>query len=283
MLSPLQRPVSSPWTHHVAQQQQLSVSVVPSAVQMASLMSEDPHYQTPHSPELVVPTDLNNMAMELAEWLLLITQMLKSNIVTVGDTDEIRTSMGRLHVTKSDLVLRHPQLGDIFTLAQNIKNKTSNLDIRTSITEKLEKVHSQWDNTQQGVEARLQQLDNMIGHSDQWEEQRQELKALICQNEGRLHNLLQLSREPLTKQLIDNKVFLQDLGRGQGTVTTFNELSNQLLREYSGDETRRIKDVTEKHNIAWNGINNRANDHQAQLDSGLKVLQMSLSDLEAFL
>ncbi|KAK6295537.1 hypothetical protein J4Q44_G00347630 [Coregonus suidteri] len=136
MLSPLQRPVSSPWTHHVAQQQQLSVSVVPSAVQMASLMSEDPHYQTPNSPELVVPTDLNNMAMELAEWLLLITQMLKSNIVTVGDTDEIRTSMGRLHVTKSDLVLRHPQLGDIFTLAQNIKNKTSNLDIRTSITEK---------------------------------------------------------------------------------------------------------------------------------------------------
>ncbi|CAB1343266.1 unnamed protein product, partial [Coregonus sp. 'balchen'] len=202
------------------------ISVVPSAVQMASLMSEDPHYQTPNSPELVVPTDLNNMAMELAEWLLLITQMLKSNIVTVGDTDEIRTSMGRLH---------------------NIKNKTSNLDIRTSITEKLEKVHSQWDNTQQGVEARLQQLDNMIGHSDQWEEQRQELKALICQNEGRLHNLLQLSREPLTKQLIDNKVFLQDLGRGQGTVTTFNELSNQLLRE--------------------------ANDHQAQLDSGLKWLQ----------
>lgn len=39
-------------------------------------------------------------------------------------------------VTKSDLEQRHPQLEDIFTLAQNIKNKTSNLDVRTSITEK---------------------------------------------------------------------------------------------------------------------------------------------------
>lgn len=39
-------------------------------------------------------------------------------------------------VTKSDLEQRHHQLDDIFTLAQNIKNKTSNLDIRTSITEK---------------------------------------------------------------------------------------------------------------------------------------------------
>ncbi len=75
------------------------VSAVPSAVQMASLVSEDPHHQTPHTPESVAPTDLNKTATELADWLLLITQMLKSNIVTVGDTDEIRTTMGRLQVS----------------------------------------------------------------------------------------------------------------------------------------------------------------------------------------
>lgn len=42
-------------------------------------------------------------------------------------------------MTKNDLEQRHPQLEDIFTLAQNIKNKTSNLDVRTSITEKCKK------------------------------------------------------------------------------------------------------------------------------------------------
>ncbi|XP_037306138.2 utrophin isoform X1 [Pungitius pungitius] len=279
----LQAPVS-PWTQqqHFVQHQQ-PVSPVPSAVQMASLVSEDPHHQTPHTPESVAPTDLNETATELANWLVLITQMLKSNIVTVGDTEEIRTTMGRLQVTKRDLEQRHPQLQDIFTLAQNIKNKTSNLDVRTSITEKLERVRSQWDSTQHGVEARLQQLDNMIGHSNQWEEQRKEVNAVIGHNEGRFHNLLQQSGDPLTKQLADNKAFLQDLGRGQAAVVAFNELSNQLLREYSIDDTRRIKEVTDKHSAAWNGINNRASDRHAHLDSELKGLQMSLRELESFL
>lgn len=78
------------------------VSPVPSAVQMASLVSEDPHHQTPHTPESVAPTDLNETATELANWLVLITQMLKSNIVTVGDTEEIRATMGRLQVSHAE-------------------------------------------------------------------------------------------------------------------------------------------------------------------------------------
>uniref|UniRef100_A0A672HVP3 Utrophin n=1 Tax=Salarias fasciatus TaxID=181472 RepID=A0A672HVP3_SALFA len=166
------------------------------------------------------------------------------------------------YVTKNDLEQRHSQLEDIFTLAQNIKNKTSNLDVRTSITEKL---RNQWDSTQYGVEARLQQLDNMIGHSNQWEEQRKEVKALI----GTV--------------LIAVQEFLQGLGRGQAAVAAFNELSNHLLQEYSADDTRRIKEVTDKHNAAWNSINNRANDRHAHLDGELKGLQVSLRELESFL
>uniref|UniRef100_A0A673MNL9 Utrophin-like n=1 Tax=Sinocyclocheilus rhinocerous TaxID=307959 RepID=A0A673MNL9_9TELE len=258
---------------------------VPSAVHMVSLMSEE---RRP-SPELVGPSDLHQTATELADWLLLIHQMLKSNIVTVGDKEEIHTTIGRLQVTKGDLEQRHPQLEDIITLAQNIKNKTSNLDVRTSISEKLEKVRSQWDGTQHGVEARLLQLECMIGHSDQWEEQRHKLKALIGQNEMRLHNLLQLNREPLTKQISDNKAFLQELSRGQESVTSFNELSNQLLQEYAADDTRKVTEVMDKLNTAWNSVNNRyvlthqASDRQAALDSELKSLQACLRELESFL
>uniref|UniRef100_A0A9J8BHJ6 Utrophin n=1 Tax=Cyprinus carpio carpio TaxID=630221 RepID=A0A9J8BHJ6_CYPCA len=250
-------------------------------VKCLRLMSEE---RRP-SPELVGPSDLHQTATELADWLLLIHQMLKSNIVTVGDKEEIHTTIGRLQVTKSDLEQRHPQLEHIITLAQNIKNKTSNLDVRTSISEKLEKVCSQWDGTQHGVEARLLQLECMIGHSDQWEEQRHKVKALIGQNEMRLHNLLQLSREPLTKQISDNKAFLQELSRGQESVTSFNELSNQLLREYAADDTRKVKEVMDKLNTVWNSVNNRsaASDRQAALDSELKSLQACLRELESFL
>uniref|UniRef100_A0A673JHB2 Utrophin-like n=1 Tax=Sinocyclocheilus rhinocerous TaxID=307959 RepID=A0A673JHB2_9TELE len=252
---------------------------VPSAVHMVSLMSEE---RRP-SPELVGPSDLHQTATELADWLLLIHQMLKSNIVTVGDKEEIHTTIGRLQVTKGDLEQRHPQLEDIITLAQNIKNKTSNLDVRTSISEKLEKVRSQWDGTQHGVEARLLQLECMIGHSDQWEEQRHQVKALIGQHEMHLHNLLQLSRGPLTKQISDNKAFLQELSRGQESVTSFNELSNQLLQEYAADDTRKVKEVMDKLNTVWNSVNNRASDRQAVLDSELKSLQACLRELESFL
>ncbi|XP_047244031.1 utrophin isoform X9 [Girardinichthys multiradiatus] len=279
----LQVPVS-PWTHqqHVVQHQQL-VSSVASAVQMASLASEDSLHRGPYSSDTVAPTDLNKTATELADWLLLITQMLKSNIVTVGDTKEIRTTIGRLQVTKGDLEQRHSQLEDIFTLAQNIKNKTSNVDVRTSISEKLEKVRSQWDSTQYGVEARLQQLENMTVHSNQWEEKRKEMKGLIAHNEGHFHALLQQAKDPLTKQLEDSKEFFQALGRDQATVAAINELSNHLLREYSSDDTRRIKEVTEKQNVAWNSISKRASDHHAQLDSELKEVQVSLKELESFL
>uniref|UniRef100_A0A8B9HFE9 Utrophin n=1 Tax=Astyanax mexicanus TaxID=7994 RepID=A0A8B9HFE9_ASTMX len=185
-----------------------------------------------------------------------------------------------IRVTKADLEQRHPQLEDIFTLAQNIKNKTSDLDVRTSITEKLEKVRSQWDATQHGVEARLLQLDRMITHSDQWEDQRGQVNALIGQNEARLHNLLQMGRDPLTKQIGDNKVRKT---LNQLTVATFNELCNQLLEDYSADDTRRVKEVMDKHITAWNSINNRASDRQAVLDSELKSLQASLRELESFL
>ncbi|MEQ2197508.1 hypothetical protein XENOCAPTIV_030512 [Xenoophorus captivus] len=63
---------------------------------MASLASEDSLHRGPYSSDTVAPTDLNKTATELADWLLLITQMLKSNIVTVGDIKEIRTTIGRL-------------------------------------------------------------------------------------------------------------------------------------------------------------------------------------------
>lgn len=52
-------------------------------------------------------------------------------------------------------------------------------------------------------------------------------------------------------------MFLQDLARGQESVTSFNELSNQLLQEYAADDTRKVKEVMDKLNTAWNSVNNR--------------------------
>jgi len=40
-------------------------------------------------------------------------------------------------------------------------------------------------------------------------------------------------------------------------VTSFNELSNQLLQEYAADDTRKVKELMDKLNNSWNGVNNR--------------------------
>ncbi|XP_006024299.1 utrophin isoform X2 [Alligator sinensis] len=256
----------------------------PSDVQKVVLVSSisEIRVQTQQALELSTPADLDKTTTELADWLVLIDQMLKSNIVTVGNAEEINRTVARMKITKEDLEQRHPQLDFVFTLAQNLKNKTSSSDVRTAITEKLEKVKNQWDNTQHGVEVRQQQLKHMLSDSLQWDEQRQEMEHLMGQSEIRLHMLLQAPKEPLVKQISENKFLIQDLHKGDITVAAFNDLSNKLLREYRDDDTRKVKEITDHLNTSWIKLNQRAVDRQSVLETELKIAQASLKDLEGF-
>ncbi|XP_037248150.1 utrophin isoform X5 [Falco rusticolus] len=266
-------------------QSHLVTQAKPSGVQKVVLVSSSLEIpvQTQQALELSAPADLDKTTTELGDWLVLIDQMLKSNIVTVGNAEEINRTIARMKITKADLDQRHPQLDSVFTLAQNLKNKTSSSDIRTVITEKLEKVKNQWDNTQHGVEVRQQQLKYMLTDSMQWDEQRQEMERLMEQCEIRLHMLLQAPKEMLAKQISDNKLLVQDLHRGDITVAAFNDLSNKLLREYRDDDTRRVKETTDQMNTCWVNLNQRAVDRQNFLETELKTVQTSHKDLESFL
>ncbi|XP_063246395.1 utrophin isoform X4 [Prinia subflava] len=239
--------------------------------------------QTQQALELSAPADLDKTRTELADWLVLIDQMLKSNIVTVGNTDEINRTITRMKITNADMDHRHPQLDSVFTLAQNLKNKTSSSDIRTEITEKMEKLKSQWDSTQHSVEVRQQQLKYMLADSLQWHEQRQEMEHLMEQCEIRLRMLLQAPREMLAKQIADSKLLVHDLHRGDITVAAFNDLSNKLLREYRDDDSRKVKETTDQMNTCWVNLNQRAVDRQNFLETEMKTVQASHKDLESFL
>ncbi|XP_043925536.1 utrophin isoform X2 [Protopterus annectens] len=264
-----------------------AVSMTSPSPALVSLMSSSPASEsTMMSPRTFgsgMPTDLDKTATELADWLVLIDQMLKSNIVTVGDTEEINKTITSMKVTKSDLEQRHPQLDTVFTLSQNLKNKTSSSDVRTAITEKLEQVQSQWDTTQHGVEARQKQLEQMLDDSMQWKKQLVEVETLIGQKEVELQSILQNSKDPLLKQLAENKVLLQDLLMGQPTVSAFNSLSDRLLQDYANDDTRRVKEARDHLNESWASLNQRVGDRHATLETELKVVQASLLKLENFL
>lgn len=75
----------------------ISAHPAPLKVVLESSASEPPA-QAPPTSEISVPDDLDKMTTELADWLILIDQMLKSNIVTVGDVGEINKTISRMKV-----------------------------------------------------------------------------------------------------------------------------------------------------------------------------------------
>uniref|UniRef100_A0A8D0R8R5 Utrophin n=1 Tax=Sus scrofa TaxID=9823 RepID=A0A8D0R8R5_PIG len=231
-------------------QTRIAVHTSVQKVVLASSPSDIP-VQSPRAAEISVPADLDKTITELANWLALIDQMLKSNIVTVGDVEEINKTISRMKITKADLEQRHPQLDYVFTLAQNLKNKASSSDVRTAITEKLEKVKNQWDSTQHGVELRQQQLEDMIIDSLQWDDHREETEELMRKYEARLYMLQQARRDPLIKQVSDNQMLLQELGPGDGVIMAFNNVLQKLLEEYGNDDTRNVKETTEYLKTSW--------------------------------
>ncbi|KAM3931893.1 utrophin isoform 2-T2 [Leptodactylus fuscus] len=255
------------------------------AVQKMVLVSSAPEYpgMSKHVMELPPSTDLDKTVIELSDWLLLIDQMLKSNIVTVGDPDEINTTIAQMKVTKEDMEQRHPQLESVFTLAQNAKNKTSSLDVRTSITEKSEKLKNHWDSTLHGVEMRQKQLQDMLADSIKWDELRKEIQSVLDQTDFRLYTLTQTSKDTLVKQIAENKVIVQDLHKGEIVMDTFNDLSNKLLRDYSTDDTRKVKEASDQLYMNWVNMNKRVGDRQSMLEKELKNFQVLVKDHENFM
>ncbi|KAM5283327.1 utrophin isoform 6-T7 [Hipposideros larvatus] len=251
-------------------------------VVLASSASDIP-VQCPRTLEISMPADLDKTITELADWLVLIDQMLKSNIVTVGDIEEINKTVSRMKITKADLEQRHPQLDFVFTLAQNLKNKASSSDVRTAITEKLEKVKNQWDNTQHGVEVRQQQLEDMVIDSLQWDDHREETEELMRKYEARLYILQQARRDPLIKQISDNQILLQELGPGDGIVMAFDNVLQKLLEEYGNDDTRNVKETTEYLKTSWINLKQSIADRQSALEDELRTVQATRRDLENFL
>uniref|UniRef100_A0A8D1QT12 Utrophin n=1 Tax=Sus scrofa TaxID=9823 RepID=A0A8D1QT12_PIG len=263
-------------------QTRIAVHTSVQKVVLASSPSDIP-VQSPRAAEISVPADLDKTITELANWLALIDQMLKSNIVTVGDVEEINKTISRMKITKADLEQRHPQLDYVFTLAQNLKNKASSSDVRTAITEKLEKVKNQWDSTQHGVELRQQQLEDMIIDSLQWDDHREETEELMRKYEARLYMLQQARRDPLIKQVSDNQMLLQELGPGDGVIMAFNNVLQKLLEEYGNDDTRNVKETTEYLKTSWINLKQSIADRQSALEADLRTVQASRRDLENFL
>lgn len=72
----------------------------------------------------------------------------------------------------------------------------------------VEEVRNHWNSTQQSLELRLKQLEDMVIDSLQWDDHKKETEELMRKYEARLYCLQQARRDPLNKQIAENQVRL---------------------------------------------------------------------------
>ncbi|XP_061483366.1 dystrophin isoform X4 [Rhineura floridana] len=243
--------------------------------------------EMPSSLLLEVPAlaEFNKAWADLTDWLSLLDRMIKSQIVTVGDLDEINDMIIKQKATLQDLEQRRPQLEELITAAQNLKNKTSNQEARTVITDQIEQIQNQWDEVQGHLQNRRQQLHEMLKDSKQWLEAKQEAEQVLECAKAKLESWKEISYtvEGLKKQNAELKQFAKELRQLHINVDVANDLALKLLRDYSADDTRKVELMTNNINDTWATINKRVGEREAALEAALRLLQQFYLDLEKFL
>uniref|UniRef100_A0A8C5J8T1 Dystrophin n=1 Tax=Junco hyemalis TaxID=40217 RepID=A0A8C5J8T1_JUNHY len=243
--------------------------------------------EMPSSVLLEVPAlaDFNKAWAELTDWLSRLDREIKSQRVKVGDLDDINDMILKQKAILQDLEQRRPQLDELITAAQNLKNKTSNQEARTIITDRIDKIQSQWDEVHGYLQNRRQQLQEMLKDSTQWLEDKREAEQVLEQAKAKLESWKEISYtvEALKKQNTELKQFSKELRQWQINVDVANDLALKLLRDYSEDDTRKVQLMTDSVNASWAAINKRVCEREAALESALRMLQQFYLDLEKFL
>ncbi|XP_074714673.1 dystrophin isoform X8 [Strix uralensis] len=243
--------------------------------------------EMPSSVLLEVPAlaDFNKAWAELTDWLSRLDREIKSQRVIVGDLDDINDMIIKQKAILQDLEQRRPQLDELITAAQNLKNKTSNQEARTIITDRIEKIQSQWDEVHGHLQSRRQQLHEMLKDSSQWLEAKQEAEQVLEQAKAKPESWKEISYtvEALKKQNAELKQFSKEIRQWQINVDVANDMALKLLRDYSADDTRKVELMTDNINATWAAINKRVFEREAALESALRMLQQFYLDLEKFL
>ncbi|XP_012494158.1 PREDICTED: dystrophin [Propithecus coquereli] len=243
--------------------------------------------EMPSSLLLEVPAlaDFNRAWIDLTDWLSLLDGVIKSQRVMVGDLEDINEMIIKQKATLQDLEQRRPQLEELITAAQNLKNKTSNQEARTIITDRIEIIQNQWDEVQEYLQNRRQQLNEMLKDSTQWLEAKEEAEQVLGQARAKLESWKEgpYKMDAVQEKITETKQLAKDLRQWQINIDVANDLAQKLLRDYSADDTRKVNMITENINASWGSIRKRVNEREAALEETHRLLQQFPLDLEKFL
>ncbi|KAJ8003692.1 hypothetical protein DPEC_G00150960 [Dallia pectoralis] len=198
----------------------------------------------------------NKAWSELSDWLAGLDQMVQTQRVVVADLDQINNMIAKTKGALREMEQRRPQLESQVTAAQNLKNKTNSQETRAVITDRIDRLQTQWEESQDRLTERHQQLQNMLRDSSDWLEARKQVEPLIKGASDKLESWQELSYtvDALKKQNTDLKIFVRELRQWQSQAGVANDLARKLVGE-----------------------------REAALAAALRLLQQFYLDLEKFL
>ncbi|KAM6151297.1 dystrophin isoform 1-T1 [Rhynchocyon petersi] len=235
--------------------------------------------------EMPALAEFNRAWTELTDWLSLLDRVIKSQRVMVGDLEDINEMIIKQKAMTQDLEQRRPQLEELITAAQNLKNKTSNQEARTIITDRIERIQNQWDEVQEHLQSRRQQLNEMLKDSTQWLEAKEEAEQVLGQARAKFESWKEgpYTVDAIQRKIAETKQLAKDLRQWQINVDVANDLALKLLRDYSTDDTRKVHMITENINASWGSIHKRVSEREAALEETQRLLHQFPLDLEKFL
>ncbi|XP_077976931.1 dystrophin-like isoform X2 [Glandiceps talaboti] len=229
--------------------------------------------------------EFDKAVAELRDWLTLLDHMLKSQIVSVGDVEEIEEMIIKQKGVLNDLEAKQPKLDELIHKGEHLKAESQSERDRQVLDEKVTKLKEHWNDAVSKVTSRKNQLDNMLEDSHQFHEWKDELNNWLIKMEETMEDYSDVGQtvDILEMQLDRHRAFMEEVDQWRPCVDKVSDSGHKLITEYSNDDTSRIRQILENLNLRWTTIINRSGERNGDIVQALKALQEFDIELGVFL
>ncbi|XP_023248432.1 dystrophin, isoforms A/C/F/G/H [Copidosoma floridanum] len=226
-------------------------------------------------------TPLDRQLLQIRDWLTAKEDMIRQQVVVVGDVDNILQLIDKQKVKVLSLERKKKKKNELMTCPERMRSDFSRSQLRAEMT----KLREHWDETNSKVMQRKTQLDAMLGDSQRFEAKRQEVEVWLSRMETKLERMRSVGHtaDVLEAQLREQKSFHAELHQYKHQIELFNSLTQKLIAVYQQDDTTRVKKLTETINQRYNNLNTSIINRGKLLNSAMNSLHNFDRSLDKFL
>jgi len=203
--------------------------------------------------------EMDEKTKTFTDYLRVLLKNLQTQIVLVGDIQNIEEAISKLKNTRQELDRKEGEMNAVMEQAGKLMKETPDEVSRIQLDERVERIRSQWDEVNSKTTRRQTQLDDMLLECRQYDEMQAEFDRWIAQVEEDVetHSVLGQTADQLEKQLEGHKKLQQEVDQWKKKVDALNKAAKKLIDEYGEDDTSKITSSNEKLNKRWTQLAGR--------------------------